>query len=1017
MFRQCDRFSDVDNLRGFCASFEAARRDATLGGKITRDSAVAGADVTLDDVIEEEPMVAGYRQRNSAPHKSAFTPRATSPLHTTCNYCGEKHDHGKASCLARNHFCKSCGKKGHRSKVCWSSKKQEKAVNSVTVGGTTLLPEPLLQVSMASQLGGVELAVTALADTGAQVCVAGPALMLSLGLRPALLQRRAGIRDLARIPLTSLGAVACRISVCGRSTVQDVHFVKNVERLYLSCSACRDLGIIPQGFPQPATVMAAAEVTESVSNGAPERPTTMPLQPLEENVPRLEQWLLRHFSSSTFDTESCPLRVMDGAPHHIHLREGAQPHACHTPASVPKHWAAEVKRQLDDDVERGVIRPVPAGVPTEWCAKMVVVDKKSGKPRITVDFQKLNSCSLRETHHTPPPFDMVSDVPPHFFKTVADAHWGFHQVELDEESRHLTTFITPWGRYQYRRTPMGHSTSTDAYTKRFDDALCDFPRKHKCVEDTLLYDSSVETSFWHTYDFLELCARRGITLKPEKFMFCRREVEFVGYHLGWEAYKPTEDRLSAIRNFALPSQPSITDIRSWFGFVNQLAPFLATAPIMAPFRDLKKPTGRKVYWDEQLQQKMDKAKDVICELAKDGLAFYDRARPTAAITDWSKDGIGFVVVQQYCSCVSSETPLCCKGGWRLALCGSRHLTQAEAGYAPIEGEALAVAWCLRKARLFLLGCPSLLLVTDHRPLVGLLGDKALTEIVNPRLFRLKEQTLQFKFTIRYLPGKKNCAADFLSRYPSMKMSPDVMDEEQGEELSVAVTAATVAALDLHESLTLDEDMVLQASQDDPVYQLLIAKVLAGDWHHQRSQELACLRPFYGIRERLGVSRGLVTYTFDQNHPRLVIPDALRQQVAAHLHAGHQGVDSMLRRARQAVYWPGIEGDLHHHRSGCDTCNTHAPSQPPEPLLLTPPPDYPFQQTVVDLFQLEGHDYLVYADRLTGWLEITHLVEGTTSSVIKDKLRRHFARWGAPEQLAMDGGTNLGSEEMKTFLKK
>ena len=69
--------------------------------------------------------------------------------------------------------------------MCWSSKKQEKAINSVTVGGTTLLPEPLLQVSMASQLGGVELAVTALADTGAQVCVAGPALMLSLvsGLR------------------------------------------------------------------------------------------------------------------------------------------------------------------------------------------------------------------------------------------------------------------------------------------------------------------------------------------------------------------------------------------------------------------------------------------------------------------------------------------------------------------------------------------------------------------------------------------------------------------------------------------------------------------------------------------------------------------------------------------------------------------------------------------------------------------------------------------------------------------
>lgn len=56
------------------------------------------------------------------------------------------------------------------------------------------------------------------------------------------------------------------------------------------------------------------------------------------------------------------------------------------------------------------------------------------------------------------------------------------------------------------------------------------------------------------------------------------------------------------------------------------------------------------------------------------------------------------------------------------------MTPAEAGYAAIEGEALAVAWCLCKARLFLLGCPNLVLVTDHRPLVGLLGDKAMVDI-------------------------------------------------------------------------------------------------------------------------------------------------------------------------------------------------------------------------------------------------------------------------------------------------
>ena len=138
---------------------------------------------------------------------------------------------------------------------------------------------------------------------------------------------------------------------------------------------------------------------------------------------------------------------------------------------------------------------------------------------------------------------------------------------------------------------------------------------------------------------------------------------------------------------------------------------------------------------------------MICQLAKDGLAYFKCSRPTIAMTDRSKEGIGFVVLQKYCSCASSDAPFCCRNGWRLALCGSRHLTSAEAGYAPVEGEALVVAWCLRKARLFLLGCPNLVLITDHRPLVKLFGDRELKDIVNPRLFALKEKTLLYRFQV------------------------------------------------------------------------------------------------------------------------------------------------------------------------------------------------------------------------------------------------------------------------------
>lgn len=148
---------------------------------------------------------------------------------------------------------------------------------------------------------------------------------------------------------------------------------------------------------------------------------------------------------------------------------------------------------------------------------------------------------------------------------------------------------------------MGQCAAPDAYIKRFGNAIMNIDRKYKCVDNTVLYDVSVEDAFWHTHEFLETCTRAGITVKPEKFKFCRREVEFVGYHLGWDIYKPTDDRLSAVRNFAIPDHLSIIDIRSWCGLVNQLAPFLVTAPVMELFRDLlKKPLGRKVYGDDQL---------------------------------------------------------------------------------------------------------------------------------------------------------------------------------------------------------------------------------------------------------------------------------------------------------------------------------------------------------------------------------------------------------------------------------
>ena len=150
--------------------------------------------------------------------------------------------------------------------------------------------------------------------------------------------------------------------------------------------------------------------------------------------------------------------------------------------------------------------------------------------------------------------------------------------------------------------------------------------------------------------------------------------------------------------------------------------------------------------------------------------------------------------------------------------------------------------------------------------------------------------------------------------------------------------------------------------------------------------------------------------------RIVIPKALRNQILHCLHAAHQGTLGMSARANQTVYWPGLNAAIRTHRSNCSPCNQIAPSQPAEPLILTPDPEWPFQQIYTDYFEHEGHSYLTTVDRYSFWINIYHLPNTTATSSLLSNLRTLFASYGVPEEIASDGGQQFSSTEFQLFLK-
>ena len=379
----------------------------------------------------------------------------------------------------------------------------------------------------------------------------------------------------------------------------------------------------------------------------------------------------------------------------------------------------------------------------------------------------------------------------------------------------------------------------------------------------------------------------------------------------------------------------------------------------------------------------------------------------------------------------------------LVLCNSRYTSPAESRYSPVEGECLAVAWSLKKAKYFVLGCENLVVAVDHKPLLGVLGDKDLEDIENTRLANLKEKTFRYRFSMVHVPGVKNKVADASSRYPTSEAehldlatlqadgqvcqrttrefvrsswqepSPlDILDTASVEGVVEAAIMATISSLTIGgtggvcQAVTMEA--VVKESNMDTVIRQLVVQVRKGipdkreDWPPGISE-------FYKVRNELCEKDGVVTYK-----KRVIIPNSLRKETLDILHAAHQGCSSMEARASQSVWWPGMKEQIARRRAACQGCTKAAPSQPALPPVRPPSPDYPMQQICSDIAHYAGHTYVVIVDRFSNWPSV---YKSRGSEGLMKALRWHFIAHGAAEELSSDGGPEYTATQTEQFLKR
>ena len=410
--------------------------------------------------------------------------------------------------------------------------------------------------------------------------------------------------------------------------------------------------------------------------------------------------------------------------------------------------------------------------------------------------------------------------------------------------------------------------------------------------------------------------------------------------------------------------------------------------------------------------------------------------------DWSKQVIGYFLSQKHCEC-DSTIPDCCENGWRITLAGSRFLKPAETRYAPVEGEALAIAWALEHTKYFTQGCDNLVVVTDHQPLVTFFADRTLDQITNSRLFSLKQRTLPWRFNVVHMPGKDNKFSDATSRHPVNCSDEDIscseilagiMIDEADEDTIDEI--AVLPSKDDQNIRAITWDIVKQETCSDELMRELCVLINSSfpDEKHELPPELL---PYWNIRNNLYIVDGVILMK-DQvvipkslrgdvvdafsNGPgaRILIPPSLRQEIIQSLHSAHQGVGGMNERAKAGVYWPGITKDIETVRASCSSCNRSMPSQPRAPPVEPLIPSTPFEAVACDYFKFSGYYYFIAADRLSGWLEVNKIPVGTNESGSKGlckALRRLMIQVGVPKEVSSDGGPEFVAGETEAFFSR
>lgn len=679
-----------------------------------------------------------------------------------------------------------------------------------------------------------------------------------------------------------------------------------------------------------------------------------------------------------------------------------------------------LRKWIDENLANGFIRQSdsPAGAP------VLFVRKKSGEPRLCVDYRALNAITRKNRCALPLIDDALDQVSKSKCFTKLDLRGAYNLVRIKEGDEWKTAFRTHLGHFESVVMPFGLTNAPATFQSIMNDLFRDLIDIHVQVylDDILVHTPNRSTNISIVRQVLRRLANNALYCKAEKCEFFADSVEYLGYQISSDGISMLPERVSAVVDWPMPT--TLTELQAFLGFGNYSRRCIKNYSKLAkPLTQLTRKDNHPFKFPPDAVAAFGRLKQAFTSAPV--LAHFDPDRQTRIEPDASLYACGAVLAQ--------HNPV--DNLWHPVAYHSRSFSPAEINYTVGDKELTAILSALETWRHYLLGLAEFDILTDHRNLAYFLAPQ---KDLKDRHHHAQLRLSRFHFNLKYRPGVENSKADALSRRSDLMKEGTHVQSQQITTVLQPISISSISSVTRRKSRVTDCNQVPADCPTDCQNRVRFSNLDLPNISNLDPDLLAAYKTaLSGDSELMTVvnkpaahPRYLVTDPLVYLDNRICVPrsEPLRTKILALAHdsclSGHPGRDKTFDLVSRQFTWPTLRTDVASFVAECATCQRTKPTRrkPAGLLKPLPIPSRPWSSLSMDhISQLpdsQGYDaILVIVDRFS---KMAHFIPAKTTDTAVDLadqfVNKIIRLHGFPNNIVSDRGTTFTSQFWKEVLR-